>query len=264
MTKSAIRTFLRQRFGGIAAARKADAIMKVALAVPPTDYFRFAKWGRIRDVWPYSMSGYRRLANVYDLATEAEERKIPGAFVECGVWKGGCIGLMAAVAHDRGSARKIILFDSFEGLPEPGELDGEEAREYAGGRMDGRLSKIDQCVGPMESVRELFFQRLHIDEAKVEFRKGWFQDTVPGSGPSVGPIAILRLDGDWYDSTKVCLDGLYDNVVPGGFVVIDDYGFWEGCRKAVDEFLEKRGIKVDLIKIDSTGRYFRKPGNPPA
>jgi hypothetical protein len=260
LTRStAVRSFLRRHLGRFPAARKADVYLKVMRAVPPADYLRVSKLRRIRDVWPNSMAGYKRLANVYDLANLAEDEKLPGAFVECGVWKGGCIGLMAAVAKDRGSPRKIALFDSFEGLPEPGPKDGEEAREYAQGRMDGRMQAIDQCVGPMEDVKDLFFNRLGIDPARVEFRKGWFQDTVPGSGPSIGPIAILRLDGDWYDSTKVCLDGLYDQVVPGGFVVIDDYGFWEGCRKAVDEFLAQRGVKVELVPIDDTGRWFRKP-----
>lgn len=265
MTRSSLRAQLRRWFGGFALARWTDAFLKVALAIPPTDYLRFRKLSRIRTVFPFSMSGYKRLANVYDLAVMAEQDKLSGAFVECGVWKGGCIGLMAAVARDHGSNRKIVLFDSFEGLPEPTAEDGEEARDYAGGRINGELKAIDQCVGPMESVRELFFQRLHIDEKKVEFRKGWFQDTVPGSGQGVGPIAILRLDGDWYDSTVVCLNELYDRVVPGGFIIIDDYGFWEGCRKAVDEFMDRRNIGARLHKIDSTGRYFRKPaipGNP--
>lgn len=255
MKKRPIREFFR-RFWIL---RRLFAWWQVAIAVPPTDYFRFKKLGRIKDVFSYSMVGYKRLANVYDLATEIEKKKTPGAFVECGVWKGGCIGLMAKVASDFGSDRKIVLFDSFEGLPEPTAADGVEAVEYSGGRTGGQLKTIDQCVAPMDVVKELFFTRLGIVEKNVEFRKGWFQDTVPGSGPSVGPISILRLDGDWYDSIMVCLEGLYDQVIPGGYVVIDDYLFWEGCRKAVDDFLARRNLKVRLIPIDYSSSYFRKP-----
>lgn len=255
MKQRPIREFFRQFW----VLRTLYAWGQVAIAVPPTDYFRIKKLRSIREVFPYSMTGYKRLANVYDLAGRVHDEKVPGAFVECGVWKGGCIGLMAMVARDRGSNRRIVLFDSFEGLPEPTEADGAEAVEYSGGRGGGALKTIDQCVAPLDVVKELFFGRLKIDEKNVEFRKGWFQDTVPGSGPSVGSISILRLDGDWYDSIKICLEGLYDQVVPGGYVVIDDYQFWEGCRKAVDDFLVQRNLKVRMIPIDYSSSYFRKP-----
>jgi hypothetical protein len=254
-----VREFLRKRFGRYPLARRADALLKIALAIPPTDYVRVRKLARIRSVFPYSMCGYKRLANVYDLATIAEEQQIPGAFVECGVWKGGCIGLMASVARDFESRRKIVLFDSFEGLPEPTEKDGEAAGNYAGGRMLGKMESIGRCIAPVDTVKALLFEQLGIDPANVEFRQGWFNDTVPGAGSSLGPIAILRLDGDWYESTKVCLEGLYDQVVSGGFVILDDYRFWEGCQRAVDEFLASRDVQVTMRHIDFAGSYFRKP-----
>jgi O-methyltransferase len=254
-----VRDFLRSRLGRYPLARKADAILKVAIAIPPTDYLRVRKLRRIRSVFPYSMCGYKRLANVYDLATVAEKERIPGAFVECGVWKGGCIGLMASVAQDFGSGRKIVLFDSFEGLPEPTDKDGADAGSYAGGRRRGKMESIGRCIGPLDTVKDLLFSQLGIDQTNVEFRQGWFRDTVPGAGPSIGPIAILRLDGDWYESTMVCLEGLYDQVVAGGFVIIDDYRFWDGCRRAVDEFLARRRIQVKLRHIDFAGSYFHKP-----
>lgn len=259
MRRRPVREFLRRRFGQYPLARKADAALKVALAIPPTDYWRVRKLSRIRAVFPYSMCGYKRLANVYDLATRAEEEHIAGAFVECGVWKGGCIGLMASVSRDFGSNRKIVLFDSFEGLPEPTDRDGEDAHSYAGGRTLGKMESIGRCVGPLDTVKELFFERLGIDQSNVEFRQGWFNDTVPGSGASIGSIAILRLDGDWYESTKVCLEGLYEQVVPGGFVILDDYRFWDGCRRAVDEFLARGNVRVNLRHIDFASSYFRKP-----
>ena len=89
--------------------------------------------------------------------------------------------------------------------------------------------------------------------------QGWFQDTVPRDAAAVGPIALLRLDGDWYDSTKVCLEGLYPSVVKYGSIVVDDYGHFEGCRKAVDEFVADLGYPVMLHHVDYSGRYWIKP-----
>jgi len=209
-------------------------------------------------VKPYTMSSVRRLDNVYQLANAVETAQLPGAFVECGVWNGGCGAVMAYVAKRANSGRVTWFFDSFEGLPEPVALDGTNAALYARSRTSGELKTIDQCVGSQERVEEVLFDRLRIDRAAVQIRKGWFQNTIPAAANEIGPIAILRLDGDWYESTKVCLENLFDNVVPNGYVIIDDYGFWEGCAKAVDEFLERRGLSVTLEPIDYAGRYFQK------
>lgn len=213
----------------------------------------------LQAVAPYTMVGPERLANVYEMAQRAEATGLDGAFVECGVWRGGCVAIMAQVAERAGHGRKTWLFDSFEGLPEPDERDGAEAHQYAAGRMGGALKPIDQCVAPMTAVHELLFERLGLDPAPIEIVKGWFQDTLPEARARIGPIALLRLDGDWYESTRVCFEALYDQVVPGGIVIIDDYGHWEGCRKATDEFMAARGIQAPLIAIDYTGRYFIKP-----
>ena len=210
-------------------------------------------------VAPYTHVRWKRLTNVYALARDVEARGLTGAFVEAGVARGGCAGVMAAVARDAGGRRLTWLFDSFQGLPEPGPEDGELARRYAAGRLGGRLETIGRCVGPIEVVRELLFERLGLDEQAVRLVPGWFQDTLPARRAEVGPITLLRLDGDWYASTKVCLEQLYDQVVPGGWVILDDYGHWEGCRRATEEFLAARGLDVSLERIDYTGRYFRKP-----
>ncbi|MZP29456.1 hypothetical protein GTO91_07025 [Heliobacterium undosum] len=206
----------------------------------------------------YTMVSEERLDNVYRLTKEAERSRLPGAFVECGVWRGGCAAVMATVAKEAGNGRVIHLFDSFEGLPEPTDLDGDLAKDYSGGRKTGRLETIGKCVGPLDDVRELFFERLAIDETKVRVHRGWFQETLPNLGDEMEPIAILRLDGDWYESTMICLEHLFPRVVPGGYVIIDDYGFWEGCRLAVHEYLERQGLQADLIPIDDCGVYFVK------
>lgn len=209
-------------------------------------------------VLPYTMVEYERLANAHTIAQSLEESRVAGAFVECGVWKGGAIGVMAAVADKAKSNRKTWLFDSFEGLPEPTKKDGGTAIIYAANRDSGKLRSIEKCVGPLEDVKKLFFSVLKLNPENIYIRKGWFQDTLPKEKQNVGPIALLRLDADWYESTKCALDNLYDNVVPGGYVLVDDYGHWEGCKKAVDEFLAKRNLSVKFIPIDYAGVYFQK------
>lgn len=210
-------------------------------------------------VLPYTMVGYPRIKNVYETAQEAVKKGISGAFVECGVWKGGAAGVLGFVAQKENRGRQLWLFDSFEGLPEPTAADGSLAQSYAGGKTAGNLVSIGQCVGLLEDVRRLFLSVLKLRGEDVHIEKGWFQDTLPGAKARIGLIAVLRLDADWYESTKVALEQLYDNVVLGGYVIIDDYGHWEGCRKAVHEFLDKRNIKVDIKQIDYTGVYFEKP-----
>ena len=218
--------------------------------------------GGARLIWtvqPYTMVGLPRLLNAFDLARRVESQGIKGAMVECGVFKGGCVGLMAKVSADARSGRKVWLFDSFEGLPEPTALDGTLAEEYAAREAAGKLVPIDRCVGLIETVEELLFEKLRLDRGNIVLRKGWFQETLPVAKTEVGEIALLRLDGDWYESTKVCLENLYDLVVQGGFVIIDDYGYWEGCRRATDEFLAGRGLTLPLERIDDTGVFFVKP-----
>jgi len=204
---------------------------------------------------------YERMSNVYELAKLVERNKIKGSFVECGVWREGCVAIMAVIAHRAGNNRKTWLFDSFEGLPEPQEIDGESAREYASGRVSGDLFSINKCVASLEDVKDLFFNILKLDEDNIVIKKGWFQDTLQECKDKLGPIAILRLDADWYESTKLCLESLYDNIINGGYIIIDDYGSWEGCKKATDEFLKERKLHVKLKNIDNAGYYFQKPNN---
>ncbi len=246
-----------------------DLLKKSSILVKIVRKYRFFRHFTLKDLidfkkiklfWiaePYTMVGYYRLTNAYELACLAEKNNIGGAFVECGVWKGGCIAVMAYAAN-KALNRKIWLFDSFTGLPEPQVIDGKEAKEYASGRNLGRLKSINECSASIEDVEEIFFARLGINRKNVIINKGWLQNVLPQVKNALKPIAILRLDVDWYESTKVCLENLYDHVVPGGYIIIDDYGHWEGCRKAVDEFFKKREIKVQLSKIDYTGRYFQK------
>jgi len=226
--------------------------------IPLKDFLNFEKLWLFKKVYPYTMVGYARLSNVYELAHLIEKNKIKGVFVECGVWKGGCAAVMAFVSQKFSFGRKAWLFDSFEGLPEPTAEDGKTAKEYALNKAEGNLKTIDKCVAPLKDVEEIFFKILKLNKENVVISKGWFQDTLPENKEKIGKIALLRLDGDWYESTKCCLENLYDNVIIGGYIVLDDYGHWEGAEKALDEFFAKRKISPELIKIDYTGVYFQK------
>lgn len=172
--------------------------------------------------------------------------QIAGDVVECGTSRGGSAALMALTLRRLGSRRSIWLFDTFEGLPAPSgaDPDFEIANLFVG-----------TCVGSLQNVRS-FFEQLQIAEEAV-LVKGLFQETLASS--PVEQIAALHIDGDWYESVKACLDSLYDLVVCGGIIQLDDYGYWQGARKAVDEFLEQRGIRVPLRVLDYSGRSLIKP-----
>jgi O-methyltransferase len=198
-----------------------------------------------RQVRSRTMCSNARLRGLYRSVRYVVNHDIPGDIVECGSAQGGSAALMALTLRRLGSQRKLWLFDTFEGLPSPSSQD-----------PDFELADLftGTCVGTLAEVGELF-QRLEITD-NVEFVKGLFQETLPVT--SVERIAVLHLDGDWYESVKVCLDCLYDKVVDGGVIQLDDYGYWKGARNAVDEFLERRGIQTRLRRLDYSGRLLIK------
>ncbi|HEV2446010.1 MAG TPA: TylF/MycF/NovP-related O-methyltransferase, partial [Candidatus Sulfopaludibacter sp.] len=212
-----------------------------------------------RTVAAHTMASLERLATLWQQVRYLDRYGIGGALVECGVWRGGCAGMMAlAHLHAGGPAtREIHLFDSFQGLPQPDRrFDGMEAVAMAAGRADGVAAPIGACVASAEDSRQLLVDLIGYPSHLVKTHAGWFEDTLPLAAPAVGPVALLRLDGDWYRSTKICLEHLYDQVSAHGVVVIDDYGHFRGCRKAVDEFVEKLGIPILMNHIDYTGRFW--------
>ncbi len=225
--------------------RRAFARLRWTLSIPPRDWLDPERRALLAAVRPRTMLSYRRLSSLYDLCREAEREGVPGAFVECGVWRGGAGAVMAKVA---GPGRKTWLFDSFEGLPSPTAADGPDAPRWTG-----------RCAAPIGEVERFLFGTLGLDRSRVFLRKGWFDATLPADRADVGPVALLRLDADWYESTRTCLGQLYDNVSPGGWIVVDDYGFWEGSRRAVDGFLAARGLRPEIRRIDRSGAWFRKP-----
>jgi hypothetical protein len=224
------------------------------------DYISLNKLVLFWKICAHAQQNYASLSNAYDLTTIVEKNGLEGAVVECGVWRGGCAAVMATVVQKAKNNRKVWLFDSFEGMPEASKEDlGEEALQLSGGMRSGALSPVGTNIASVDDVKDLLFKKLYLKKDNIAIVKGWFQNTLPIYRPLIGGIAVLRLDGDWYESTKVCLEYLYDAVTNGGYIIIDDYGFFPGCRKAVDEFFESRGLKVRLITIDYSRVYFQKP-----
>lgn len=224
---------------------------------------------QINRIRPYTMQNDERLTILYQQAVHCEQKQIPGSFVECGVWKGGAVGLMALANLKHGSKRRDLhLFDSFQDLCEPDEMkDGKrltsEAKQFGGenANVKGNLVPVTGFYdtmggyGTLEGNKDLIENQIGYDPKFVNYHKGWFQDTLPGAASQINEIAILRLDGDLYESIKVCLDQLYSKVVSGGFVIIDDYFYYKGCTDAVDEFLKENNIQVYLHHADYASKY---------
>ncbi len=168
---------------------------------------------------------------------------IPGCVIECGVWRGGMI---AAMAEMLGATRRYYLFDSFKGLPMAQEVDGYRAKQWQNDHSSPDY--FDNC-GADESFAKKAMELSRTK--KYRLMKGWFSETVPGFTPD-SPIAILRLDGDWYDSTMQCLEGLYKHVAKGGVIILDDYYTWVGCSRAVHDFLSRQELP-DVIRHTPKG-----------
>lgn len=176
---------------------------------------------------------------------------------------------MALANLRHGAERRCLhLFDSFQDLCEPdASVDGARALEQMRGLAKGEIGTsgalrpmrgvYDAFGGPgtLEGNRQLLERTIGYDAGHIRYHVGWFQDTVPRAAGEIGDIAILRLDGDWYHSTVVCLEHLYPRVVRGGFVIIDDYRYYAGCTKAVEEYLRQHGIPAFLLPEEPGVKY---------
>jgi O-methyltransferase len=213
-----------------------------------------------------TMAPRSRLISLYEQIKYLDKWKIKGGIVECGVWKGGAMGLAALATLESASSghrRDIHLFDSFRDIcpPDP-KVDGSRAlEEFEGFTYSHDLESIEPIDGAYDGIGGhgtiedclSLLKRIGYPKESIFIHEGWFQDTVKRDASSIGPIALLRLDGDWYASTKICLDHLYELIVPGGFLIIDDYGTYDGCKRAVDEFFsEKENSNYFLNRIDNS------------
>ncbi len=198
----------------------------------------------IRLAKPFTLVSPLRLLSLFELAQRIEKQRTPGDVVECGVYNGGSAAVLAHVATASKMKRTIWLFDSFEGMPGPTPEDGEDALAYAGG-VKGDPEKVKAAL-----------KRVGADMRCIRIVKGWYRESF--KNVHIKEIALLNLDADWYESVKLCLERFYDHVVKGGFVSIDDYGHWAGCRRALDEFFETKHISYPLNEVDYTARWFQK------
>lgn len=186
-----------------------------------------------------------------DTVAHVVRNEIDGAFVECGVWRGGSTMAAALTFLELGAGnRELHLFDTFEGMPPPGAQDIETA---TGEPAEHERNGVAIARAQLEEVRANMVSTGY-DMRHVHFHRGMVEDTIPDQAPP--KIAILRLDTDWYASTKHELDHLWPRITPGGFLIVDDYGHFAGAKQAVDEFF---GGKAFLFRIDYTGRLIMKP-----
>jgi O-methyltransferase len=204
--------------------------------------------------WPTeaeTMVGLKRLDNLQMCVETVLRDQVAGDLVETGVWRGGASILMRGVlkAHAE-TTRTVWVADSFQGLPKP------VASEYPADAGDPHWTFSTYLAVPLEIV-QANFARYGLLDRQVQFLKGWFRDTLPTA--PIERIAVLRMDGDMYESTILALSSLYPRLSSGGFVIIDDYGALANCRRAVEDFRAAQGIEAPVFRVDWTGAYWRKP-----
>lgn len=213
---------------------------------------------RVYKVMPYSLVGVGGLEVTDWAARYVISNGIPGDMIELGVARGGCAALLGMqIATPKARGRKLWLFDSYEGLPEPGANDYVEESDATGDHV--RPLPAGSCFGALEEVRWLILDKCAIPKDRVAFVKGWFENTVPETKDRISSVSVLRMDGDWYESTRISLEAFYDKVSSGGIVIIDDYESCIGSKRAVDEFIAARRLPIELNPDGRGGRWFSKP-----
>jgi len=232
-------------------------------------YSRFNRQRRLDGQdWPsvgHTMIGIHRLDNLETLVKDILARQIPGDLIETGVWRGGGTIFMRGLLKAYGvSDRTVWVADSFEWFPSPNQVSertfsSPELTSIRQGPPPETVQTILDHVKERtdcDSVRE-HFARYGLLDDQVQFLQGWFCDTLPAA--PIERLALLRLDGDLYDSTQDALKALYHKVSPGGYVVVDDYGVFVECRQAIHDYLDSIGETVDIQPIDKEAVFWQKP-----
>lgn len=203
--------------------------------------------------WPrqaHTMIGRARMRNLRELTVATIEACVPGDFIETGVWRGGaCIYMRAILAALGVTDRRVFVADSFDGLPPP------DPEQYPADTGDLHHT-IRELAISLEQVRDNFDKYGLLDD-QVVFLKGWFKDTLPTA--PIDRLAVLRLDGDMYESTMDGLRNLYPKVSPGGYTIVDDYGCVPACKQAVEDYRRDHGITAPIHDIDEWGVYWQVP-----
>jgi O-methyltransferase len=209
----------------------------------------------VERVRPYTLTSPERIYSCVRAAEYLVKNRIPGDFVECGVWKGGIVMALALTLLKQGDReRHLYLYDTFEGMAPPTDADVDFRGTTAAAQLDesarGPQGKV-WAYAPLDEVRTAVLGT-GIEASRVHFVKGKVEDTLPAQAPE--RIGLLRLDTDWYESTRHELEHLYPRLVSGGVIIIDDYGHWQGARKATDEYLTSHNIPLLLNRVDYTAR----------
>ena len=203
-------------------------------------------------VWParaHTMIGWKRLNNLQHCIESVLRDRVPGDLIETGVWRGGaCIFMRAILKAYADETRTVWVADSFAGLPPP------TPDKFAADMHDPHHTYSDWLAIPRKRVEENF-RRYGLLDNQVQFLEGWFKDTLPNA--PIRHLAVLRLDGDMYESTIQALQALYDKLSPGGFVIVDDYNL-KPCAQAVHDFRSARNITEEIRDIDGMGAYWRR------
>jgi len=201
--------------------------------------------------WPtlaHTMVGRKRLDHLLHCCETIIEEGVPGDFIETGVWRGGsCILMRGALKAHNAANRTVWVADSFEGLPPP------DAEKYPLDEQD-KLFSFDELRVTLDEVRDTFARYGLLDD-QVQFLKGWFKDTLPHA--AIKELALLRLDGDMYESTIDSLRFLYPKLAPGGYCIIDDY-WLPACESAVQDYRREHNINEEIHSIDGFGFYWRR------
>jgi O-methyltransferase len=209
---------------------------------------------------PFTMTSNERISALCHAVRYVTKHNIPGDIVECGVWRGGSMMAAAlALLGEHDLARTLYLFDTFEGMPPPTEIDraASSGKSAASLLEEADEASLIRAHAPLDDVRANLASTNYPAD-RICFISGRVEDTIPREAPE--HIAILRLDTDWYASTRHELIHLYPRLSVGGVLVVDDYGHWEGARKAVDEYINDSRLPILLQRIDYTGRIAVKTG----
>jgi hypothetical protein len=210
----------------------------------------------IREVRPFTMTSAERIYALIQAVRYVSANEIEGAIVECGVWKGGSVAAIARTLLQLQDVRRdLYLFDTFEGMSEPTSNDSDYSGKQASELLQENPSF--RCGdAPVDFVKNVL-SKIGYPEERLRFVKGKVEETIPASAPD--SISLLRLDTDWYESTKHELVHLFPRLSHNGVIIIDDYGHWRGSRRACDEYFAENRVPILLNRIDYTGRIALKP-----
>jgi len=232
---------------------------KAAEAEFPPDFSAedIATW---RAVSPYTMTSKERVFGLCNAVRYVVDARLPGDIVECGVWRGGSMMAVArTLLEAKDTSRTLHLFDTYEGMPPPTDRDVDHSGVSARAALhDAQKTDHVWAIASFQDV-ERAIHSVGYEPTKIRMVQGRVEDTIPREAPA--QIALLRLDPDWYESTRHELIHLFPRLCPGGVIILDDYGHWQGARKATDEYFAEKGLKVLLNRIDYTGRIGIKPAS---